>query len=252
MMESHGITDTGCVRSENQDRILTDANLGLFVVADGMGGHSHGERAAELAVATLAFYLESSSGGLDVSWPFGYNFEMSVDANRLATAIQLANRQVWNHAQQAPECAGMGTTVAAVLARDDRAVVGNVGDSRVYLWRRPELRQISFDDTFINSIAQRDGLAAKMAPNHPMRNVLTQAAGMKDSLDIHIVEMELLPGDLYLICSDGLHGVIGDDAIRSILEAHQNIRETAARLNEAARVRGAPDNISCVLLSYNL
>jgi protein phosphatase len=252
MMESHGVTDTGCVRSENQDRILTNPNLGLFIVADGMGGHSHGERAAELAVATVAFYVESTSGGLDVSWPFGYNFELSVDANRLATAIQLANRQVWNHAQQAPECAGMGTTVAAVLASEDRAVIGNVGDSRVYLWRNQQLQQVSFDDTFINSITQRDGVGPKIPSNHPMRNVLTQAAGMKDSLEIHIVEMELQPGDMYLICSDGLHGVIGDEAICDVLASGDTLKNMAARLTEAARLKGAPDNVSAVLLSYNL
>lgn len=251
MTESHGVTDTGCVRTENQDRILTNDSLGLYVVADGMGGHSHGERAAELAVATLTFYVESSSGGLDVSWPFGYNFELSVDANRLCTAIQLANRHVWHQAQQSPECAGMGTTVAAILARDDRAIVGNVGDSRVYLFRDGTLKQISFDDTFINSLSQHPQMAAKIAPNHPMRNVITQAAGMKDTLDVHILEIKLEAGDLYLICSDGLHGVIGDEGIRSIVAGGSGLQETAARLVEAARLKGGPDNISAVLLSYH-
>jgi len=251
MIEAHAVTDRGCVRAENQDRILADESLGLFVVADGMGGHRHGERAAELAVATIAFYVESSQGGLDVSWPFGYNFEISIDANRLGTAIQLANRQVWHHAQQSPECAGMGTTVAAVLARGDQAVIGNVGDSRVYLYRSGELKQISYDDTFVNSLAQQDGPPPKMAPNHPMRNILTQAAGVKDILEVHLVDMKLEAADVYLICSDGLHGVIGDDAIRSILADNDHLKLKPSRLAEAALVKGAPDNVSAVLLSYN-
>src|SRR5579871_1493713 len=116
MIESFALTDTGCVRTENQDRVLEDHSLGVCVVADGMGGHKHGEIAAELAISTVRYYIESSRDRFDVTWPFGYNFDLSVDANRLATAIQLANRQVWNQAEKAPEYGGMGTTVAALLA----------------------------------------------------------------------------------------------------------------------------------------
>src|SRR4051812_47199747 len=115
MIRASGASDAGCVRPNNEDRILMDEQLGLFIVADGMGGHSHGERAAELAVATLAHYVASSCSGEDVTWPFGYTFEISFDANRLTTGIQLANGQVWRCSQQAPEYTGMGTTVAAVI-----------------------------------------------------------------------------------------------------------------------------------------
>src|SRR5262245_59597214 len=118
MIESFALTDTGCVRSENQDRILTNHSLSLFAVADGMGGHRHGAMAAELAISTMEYSVDSSRDRFDATWPFGYNFDVSVDANRLATAIQLANRQVWNEAQRSPECVGMGTTVAAILLSD--------------------------------------------------------------------------------------------------------------------------------------
>jgi serine/threonine protein phosphatase PrpC len=252
MIESFALTDVGCVRRENQDRVLTDHSLSLFVVADGMGGHKHGEMAAELAIATLRYYIESSQDRFDVTWPFGYNFELSVDANRLATAIQLANRQVWHHAQQAPECAGMGTTVAAILVSEGTgAVIGNVGDSRVYLWRGGELRQLSFDDTFLNTVPLPAGTDPERLANHPMRNVLTQAAGSQDKLDVHIVEQTLESGDLYLICSDGVHGVIGNAAVRSILSAGASVEEMAVRLREAARSQGGPDNISVVVISFS-
>lgn len=252
MIESFALSDTGCVRTDNQDRVLTDHSLNLFVVADGMGGHKHGEMAAELAISTVQYYVDSSQDRLDVTWPFGYNFEVSVDANRLITAIQLANRQVWNHGQQSPDCAGMGTTVAAILLSDGNAVIGNVGDSRVYLFRGNELKQISFDDTFVNTVARQAGANVEDMANHPMRNVLTQAAGSQDFLDVHIVEQPLESGDLYLICSDGLHGVIGNAAIRSILGAGEFLEPTAVRLKEAVRAQGGPDNISVVLMSYNL
>lgn len=252
MVESYALTDIGCVRTENQDRILADHSLGLFVVADGMGGHRHGELAAELAISTMQYYVESSRDRFDVTWPFGYNFEISADANRLSTAIQLANRQVWNRSQQAPECSGMGTTVAGILMSDGTVVIGNVGDSRVYLLRGDELKQISFDDTLVHAIAQQEGADAEEMANHPMRNVLTQAAGSQDMLDVHIVEMKLESGDLYLLSSDGLHGVIGDAAMRSILGAGDSLEVTAVRLKDAARARGGPDNISVVLMSCSL
>lgn len=252
MIESFALTDTGCVRTENQDRVLADHSLDLFVVADGMGGHKHGEIAAELAISTLRYYMESSRDRFDVTWPFGYNFDLSVDANRLATGIQLANRQVWNQAQASPECSGMGTTVAAILLGEGGAVVGNVGDSRVYLFRNAELQQITYDDTFVNTLGLQEGSDPEALANHPMRNVLTQAAGTQDVLNVHTVEHKLESGDLFLICSDGLYGVIGNAAIRSILGSSENLEQMAGRLTEAARVQGGPDNISVVLLYYSL
>ena len=253
MIESYGLSDIGCVRTENQDRVLTDHSLSVFVVADGMGGHRHGEMAAELAISTIRYYIEMSSDRLDATWPFGYDIELSADANRLSTAIQIANRQIWGHAQQAPECEGMGTTVAAILLSDGVAIVGNVGDSRVYLYRANELRQISLDDSFVSALAQQDGVELEEMSNHPMRNMLTQAAGVQsEPLKVHIVEQSLQSGDLYLICSDGLHGVIGNAAIRSVLGAGETLERTAVHLKESACGRGGPDNISVVLLSYDL
>src|SRR5207237_10541444 len=181
------------------DRILLDHSTGLFMVADGMGGHKHGEIAAELAVASLRYYVETSRDRFDATWPFGYDFELSVDANRLATGIQFANQQVWNHAQQTPECAGMGTTIAAILLSDQNTVVGNVGDSRVYLFRGGDLKQISYDDTYVNAIAEREGPSSIDVHNSPMRNVLTPAAGSEQAAKVHIAAQRLAAGDLHLI-----------------------------------------------------
>ena len=140
------MTDAGCVRTKNEDRIFLNEDLGIFIISDGMGGHTHGEIAAELATSTMQHYLESSQDRLDITWPFGYNFELSVDANRLATAIQLANRQVWKQAEKAPEYSGMGTTIAAAIVNGSKLTVGNVGDSRVYIWHGGSLLQVTIDD----------------------------------------------------------------------------------------------------------
>jgi PPM family protein phosphatase len=194
--------------------------------------------------------VEYSLDRFDATWPFGYDFELSVDANRLSTAVQLANQQVWNHSRQAPECDGMGTTVAAILLGDGCVVMANVGDSRIYQFRGDELKQLSYDDTLVNSMSQQGADPADLA-NHPMRNVLTQAAGSQEPLEVHVSEQPLASGDVYLICSDGLHGVIGNAAIRSILGSSDNLENVAQRLNQAARGNGGPDNISMVLMSYS-
>jgi protein phosphatase len=249
MISSCGLSDTGCVRTDNQDRLLVDDELGFYAIADGMGGHSHGEVAAELAISTMRYYLESSHDRADISWPFGFDFDLSVDSNRLITAIRLANHQVWKRAEEKPEYAGMGTTVAALLIHDNQAAVANVGDSRVYLFRNGDLKQITTDDTWLNAILQRGPNYAQLR-SHPLRNMLTQAAGSQSDVSVHNAALEVQAGDLLLLSSDGLHGVVEDEEIRGILAAGGSIEELATRLLGAARTQGAPDNVSCILLSF--
>ncbi len=248
IIESYGLTDPGCVRDENQDRVLIEPELGLWGVFDGMGGHQNGGMAAELAIDALRYYLQASVDPFDVTWPFGYTYSLSADANRLATAMLLANRQVWRRAEQELQCAGMGTTIAVVLINGSRCVVGNVGDSRVYRFRGGELAQLTFDDTMVHSMVERGYLTPEEAERHPMRNVLTQAAGSQESNDPHIREEDLASGDVLLVTSDGLHGVVQHEAIRAALARDNGLAACAASLVETARAAGGPDNISVVVL----
>jgi serine/threonine protein phosphatase PrpC len=245
-----GKSHPGSVRAENQDRILLDLPLGLFVVCDGMGGHQHGEIAAELAISAVRFYIEASQDR-DVSWPYGYKFELSDDANRLGTAVRVANRQVWHEAEKGLDRAGMGTTVAAVLLRGTDAVIGNLGDSRIYLCRELELRQLSIDDTLVASMLSKGLLEPSDAPGHPLRNVLTQAAGSQETVDVHIVEETLQPNDLLLLCSDGLYGCVSEPAIRSILAGEESVEVMVDRLVSAALNARAPDNVSAIVLHFH-
>jgi serine/threonine protein phosphatase PrpC len=247
-IDAHGVTDVGCVRERNEDRILADDTHGLYIVADGMGGHSHGEMAAELAIATIRHYVESSSDRFDVTWPFGYNFDLSVDANRLVNAVQLANRHVWRQAESAPEYSGMGTTVAVVIVSGNKITVGNVGDSRVYLWRDGALRQLTVDDTWIKAISGR-GAGQIDAFTHPLRSFLTQAVGSKDVVDVHISEEDLTVGDLVILTSDGIHGFIKDDEIASSFCSCEPLENLAAILLEKAKAAGGTDNLSVMLLA---
>jgi len=249
MIQAHGVTDIGCVRENNEDRILIDEPQGLYIVADGMGGHSHGELAAELAISTIRHYVESSGDHLDVTWPFGYNFNLSVDANRMITAVQLANRQVWRQAELAPEFAGMGSTVAAVLASGRTITIGNVGDSRVYLWRDGSMRQLSVDDTWVKAISGR-GVGQLDVFTHPLRNFLTQSVGSKDVVEVHTCELELLDRDLIMLTSDGLHGFVSEAEIASVLCPDQCLEDTVANLLGHAKTAGGGDNISVILLSF--
>lgn len=247
-MDAYGLTDRGCVRPDNQDRILVDRDLGLFIVADGMGGHRHGALAAEVAIATIKSFVESSCDHSDVTWPFGYNFDLSISANRLVTAVRLANRQVWRQAETGPEYAGMGTTVTAVLLDGMRAVAANVGDSRVYLFRAGLLKQLTVDDTWLSAVLERGLLTAQQLRAHPMRHILTQAAGSQHDVDVHAVDVELEPGDTLLLSSDGLHGVVPAEVIGSILSQAADAHAISSGLVETARSQGAPDNVSCVLI----
>lgn len=254
MLQAHGLSDAGCMRQDNEDRVLVDTVLAFFAVADGMGGHRHGELAAELALATVRYYVESSRTRTDVTWPFGYSFDLSLDANRLATGIRLANRQVWKRAEDAPEFAGMGSTLAAALIDGANAAIANVGDSRVYLYRSGGLRQLTTDDTWLSAVMQRGTLDSAAVANHPMRNVLTQAAGSQHDVDVHTTDVNLQAGDALLLSTDGLHSVVPEDEMRSILasglSSNRPAADLAGMLVQASRSAGAPDNVSCVLVRY--
>ncbi len=220
------------------------------MVAAGMGGHGHGEVAAELAVATTQFYVQASRDRYDASWPFGYEVERSLDENRLRTAIQLANSQVWKNAEASPEHAGMGTTVIAALVTGDRMAVGNVGDSRLYLLRGGKLRQISIDDSWVANMVRSGALTEQQAREHSMRNVLTQAVGSRTSIEVHTVEQALEHGDVVLLSTDGVHGVVDEAVLRSILFTTLELDRAARQIVQAAKENRAPDNASCILLRY--
>jgi serine/threonine protein phosphatase PrpC len=248
LINCYGLTDPGCVRTVNEDSCVTRPEMGYFAVVDGMGGHRNGEIAAELTLSTIQYYLESSQGRPDVTWPFGYNMVISLNANRLATAIRLANRQVWKRADERPDFAGMGSTVAAVLLSADEASVANIGDSRVYLFRAGRLTQLTSDDTWLNAVIAKDMLDTASLERHPMRNVLTQAVGSQSDVEVHTTDLCLEPADFLLLSTDGLHAVVGDNAICAAFARGGTPEALAKRLVENARSAGGPDNISCVVV----
>jgi protein phosphatase len=250
MLQSSGLSDPGLVRTSNQDRILVDSSLGLFLIADGVGGQAGGEAAAELAISSGQYYVRASRDAFDTSWPFGYDVNRSLNENRLMTAIQLANRQLCKFKASSPDHAGAGSTLVGVLVEADRATVGNVGDSRVYLLRAGALRQLSIDDTWVGQLVRGGAITEAQARNHSMRHVVTQAVGV-ETIEVHTCEEQLQDGDLLLLTTDGIHGVLEHAVLCSILANCRSLEDGVKRLIEAALDQGGPDNASCILVRYN-
>jgi serine/threonine protein phosphatase PrpC len=250
MLQSFGLSDPGLVRTSNQDRILLDSALGLFLIADGVGGQSHGEAAAEIAISSGQYYVRASRDSFDVSWPFGYDVNRSLNENRLMTAIQLANRQLCTLKATSPDHAGSGSTLVGVLVEGPRLAVGNVGDSRVYMLREGVLRQLSIDDTWVAQLVRGGAITEAQARSHSMRHVVTQAVGI-ESIEVHTCEEQLEDNDMVLLTTDGVHGVLEHAVLCSILSNCRSLEDGVKRLIEAALDQGGPDNASCILVRYN-
>ena len=234
MIDCYGLSDVGLVRSHNEDSYVTDREQGLFAVADGMGGAQAGETASRVAIETVV--AELNQDGPEAS------------GETLKRAVKLANRNVRREAEQNPAYEGMGTTVVAALARLSKLYIVNVGDSRCYLWTGGELFCVTTDDSWVNDVGRGLGLSEEQLRVHPYRNVLTKAVGSEEELQVTSQEIDFLPGDLLLLCSDGLHSVTGEDVLPEILERPDSLKSRCEALVEAALSKGAPDNVTVVLV----
>ena len=252
MLESYGQTDVGRRRKLNEDNFLVDPETSLFAVCDGMGGHNAGEVASKLAIETLAAFIRKSAGEEKViTWPYGLDVNLSFDGNRLKTAIKLANKKVFKAADNREDYTGMGTTLVAALVSEKTMTVGSVGDSRCYLIRDGKLSQLTQDDSWVSAAWAEGILSSDEIEKHPLRNVITKAIGAKDALDIEVIEHTLQNGDVALICSDGLHSMINDQAIiNAVTPFPPTLQEAAQKLIDAANEAGGKDNVTVVLLRY--
>jgi protein phosphatase len=234
----------------NQDYYGWWPELGLFVVADGMGGHNAGEVASHLAVETIHGFIAESAQSPDITWPFGIEAASSLDVNRLSTAVRLANRKIYFEGTRAAELSGMGTTVVAALVAGDRMALVSVGDSRIYRLRNGQLEQLTSDDTWLASV-----LGAKEAevadPGHPLRHVLTSVVGTKDDLKPETREEQLRPGDTFVLCTDGIHGRLDSAALASVLSSATSAEEGASKLVNEALTRGTSDNATALVFTVS-
>jgi PPM family protein phosphatase len=250
MVESHGATHPGHVRPQNEDSMLVDVPLGLFAVADGMGGHNAGEVACALALETLHTFVERSQHDPDHTWPFGIESSLDFNGNRLRTGIKLANRRVFRESEARDQYTGMGTTVVAMILEGTCAVFCGIGDSRIYTVRRSGIELLTRDHTWVQMLlAQNPDLDPRSVENHPMRHVLTSVIGAQDDVDVHVSARPVVPNDRFVLCSDGVHGALSDDDIWRIVCDASDARSAAETLVATALERDGRDNLTAVVVT---
>lgn len=247
-----GLTDVGLQRDHNEDSYAVLSEYDLFIVADGMGGHRAGDVASRLATDSIAEFFRSTAQE-DATWPFHFDTSLSEDENRLVTGIRVANRRIFERSIRSRECAGMGTTIVGALysRKKNRLFVGHVGDSRAYRVRGEAIQQLTRDHSLINDyLMAMPDLTEEQRAELP-KNVITRALGMQDSVAVDLVSDEPQLGDVYLLCSDGLSGMLTDDQIRSVVESSQDPIEICRRLIAKANENGGEDNITALVIRFD-
>ncbi|WP_437709455.1 Stp1/IreP family PP2C-type Ser/Thr phosphatase [Sorangium sp. So ce448] len=243
------MTDVGLQRDHNEDSYAVLSEYDLFIVADGMGGHRAGDVASKLATESIADFFRSTSRE-DATWPFHFDTSLSEEENRLQAGIRVANRQIFERSIRSRDCAGMGTTVVGALfsKKKNRIYVGHVGDSRAYRVRKGSISQLTRDHSLFNDyIMAMPELTEEQRAELP-RNVITRALGMHDSVSVDLLSDEPQPGDVYLLCSDGLSGMLSDDQILHIVSSTEEVPEMCRRLIAKANENGGEDNITALVI----
>ena len=242
-----GMTDVGCVRKHNEDNLLMAQDLGLFVVADGLGGHAAGEVASQIVVETIGRFV-ADTVEQERTWPVDYDASLSFNANRLKAAVALSDKAIAEDIRSNPERETMGSTVVALLVGDGKATLAHVGDSRAYKLDADGIRQVTRDHSWVAEQVANGILTASEARVHPFRNVITQALGNGGDLDVEVQEMDLAESERLLLCSDGLSGMVPDQQIWDIVNKASSYQEAVEALISAARAAGGEDNITAVLV----
>jgi PPM family protein phosphatase len=239
-------THPGRRRASNEDAYCARPDLGLFVVADGMGGHVAGEVASRLAVDTIEAVVASG----DCRPPDSRNCTLA--ERRLEQAFERAAGALADHTEQHPRVRGMATTASALLISAGHSAVAHVGDSRVYLWRDGLLQQLTHDHSWVAEQVHQGLLSDTEARQHPWRNVVTRALSASDPPQVELSPLRLQHGDRLLLSSDGLHGVISDERIAAVLAAGDPLERACQQLIEDANGAGGPDNITTLILEIDV
>jgi protein phosphatase len=245
-----GRTEVGCVRKHNEDNFLMEPELGLFVVADGLGGHAAGEVASRIVVDKVGDFI-THTAERDRTWPVEYEMDLSYDGNRLKAALLLADNGILHDIQANPERESMGSTVVACLVQGDRATLVHVGDSRAYLLNPQGIRQVTRDHSWVAEQVENGILTPEEARHHPFRNVITQALGNGGDLDVAVQEIQIKELDRILLCSDGLSGMVQDQTIWEIVKTAPDVEAATQKLIGKAMENGGEDNITVVIVAFD-
>jgi protein phosphatase len=250
VIQAAGLSDVGLVRKHNEDSIFFDAELGLFVVADGLGGHAAGEVASGIVVEQMAKHI-ALTAGQEAGELANFDGRFSRNGNRLREAILISDRAIMENIGRHPEHDTMGSTVVACLVEGARATIAHVGDSRAYTIG-DYIRQATRDHSWVAEQVENGVLTPEEAKRHPFRNVITQALGNGNDLVIDIRELELDASQAILLCSDGLSGMVSDEEIFSIYKQAPNLQTAVRSLVGRAIENGGEDNVSVIILKGDL
>ncbi len=244
-----GLTDVGLQRDHNEDSFAILQDHELYIVADGMGGHRAGDVASKLATEAIVEFFRATAAE-DFTWPFHFDSRMSEEENRLLTGIKIANRQIVERSSRSRECHGMGTTVVGCLfsGKKGKMYIGHVGDSRAYRVRGGEIRQMTRDHSLVNDYLLAMPELTEEQKSELPKNVITRALGMQEHVSVDLLGDDASVGDCYILCSDGLSGMIEDGEILQIVASSPTIEEACRKLIALANEHGGEDNITAVLV----
>jgi protein phosphatase len=245
VLRAWGVSQKGPVRPRNEDRFAIDEALKVCVVADGVGGLGAGDIAASIAIAAL---LDAIRDRREIGWPFGFDPSMSETANLIRTAIQMAHLRIVELSGGPSGHGRMATTIVAALVGDQRVTVGHVGDSRLYKLSRGRLWQLTGDDSWVASAMPN--VSGGLLMEHPLRHALTNAVGAGRSLRVHVIEEPLLSGDILLLTTDGVHGVLDDRRLERLLSVSADLAVTADDIVSSAFRRGSQDDCTAVVARF--
>jgi protein phosphatase len=244
-----GQTDVGCVRKHNEDNFLIDSELGLYVVADGLGGHAAGEVASQIVVDKMGQFI-AQTVEQDRTWPLEYDVNLAYDGNRLKVALMLTDQAILEDIRSNPERESMGSTVVACLVQESKATLVHVGDSRAYLLNANGIQQVTRDHSWVAEQVANGILTPDEARKHPFRNVITQALGNGADLDIAVQEIQVRELDQLLLCSDGLSGMVQDKEIWGTVQKSESLQDATQKLISLARENGGEDNITVLIIGF--
>jgi protein phosphatase len=249
-------SDVGMKRDNNEDNLLVFPEQNVFAVFDGMGGHAAGEVASSIAATEVKEFFDFTGKDEDATWPFKGARERSYDENRAVTAIKLANARIIEQSEQDGAKKNMGTTAVMVhfverSGAGPRALVAHVGDSRVYLFRAGQLQRITIDHSLVEEYLRMGKITEEEAKHFPQKNIILRALGQQKQVDVEINVYQPQPGDIFLLCTDGLSGMITDEAMQAILAKQSGDLDAAAKkLIDTTNANGGVDNVTVILAQY--
>ena len=245
-------TNVGKIRKNNEDDYALNAEQGVFVLCDGMGGHEGGEVASRLAVTTVIdFFKNSQVRADDKTWPFGFDSGVAFRANCLSTGILLANQRILDAIAENSKLEKMGTTVVGLVFDERKGWFAHVGDSRGYLFSGGKLRQVTADHSWVGEQVRMGIITPEEAEHHAFRNVITRSLGMSEPPKVDLTPVDPQVGDIFMLCSDGLSGMVPDAGIEELIRGNTaDLEKCAEVLIEAALEGGGKDNVTLILVEY--